>query len=118
MNCSDSSSSENHILTIDNDLPVQVKFYIDDNIRVRLYGESLETLELENDTYKFAISSPSFNDCNPYDPALCTPVFSTITSDLDTVIILNRDMTATIRISPSDQLRNNLDFWHVELSFK
>jgi len=112
LSCSD--SQENHILTIDNDLPVQVKFYVDGNLKLRIDGESLETLELSEDEYKFAISSPPFIDCNPYNPLLCTPVWDTFSSETDTTLLFDRDMQALIRISFIDQLRDaeiyNVDF--------
>ena len=117
-NCSDSSSPNNYMLTVDNDLPVQVKFYVDDDIKLRIDGYSLDEIELQEGSHKFAISSPSFNDCNPYFPYTCMPVFSTLTSDLDTVISFNRDMTATIQINLIERLRNDIDFYHVELRLK
>ena len=112
--CGDSVSPPAiHTLSIDNDLPVQVEFYVDGQIKLRMDGKSLEHLELEDGTYKFAISSPPFNDCNPYNSSLCTPVFSAL---LDTVISFNSDMTATISISLFDRL-SDADFYHVELRF-
>lgn len=114
LSCSDSSSPVNHILTIDNDLSVQVKFYVDSNLKLRIDGESLETLELLEGEYKFSISSPSFIDCNPYDPLLCTPVFSSSSSETDTTLFFDRNMQALIRINAIDQLIDaeiyNIDF--------
>ena len=115
VSCGDSVSPPAiHTLSINNDLPVQVKFYVDGKIKIRIDGKSLEPLELEDGTYEFSITSPSFNDCNPLNSSLCTPVFNAL---LDTVISFNRDMTATIEISLFDRL-SDADFYHVELSFK
>lgn len=114
LSCSD--PLENHILTIDNDLPVQVKFYVNGEIKLRIEGESLETIELLEGEYDFSITSESFINCRSLS---CLSVFpAELGIGAYTTLLFDRDMQALIRIYIIDQLRNDVDFLTVEFKIR
>ena len=94
-------------------LPNPRTFYVNGELKLRLDGKSIEILELEEDTYDFAISSPSFNDCSGF--SFCQPVYSSSIFETDTTVLIDTDKQASINLNFIDLLT---DKEVVRVSFK